>query len=63
MNKRLKVNLQLLFEQMNSIISNANNYININNNKIQKDKKKKKIKAKKLKIRNMSVKNINNPSK
>ena len=59
MNKRLKVNLQLLFEQMNSIISNANNYININNNKIQKDKKKKKIKAKKLKIRTMSEKNIN----
>ena len=62
MNKRLKVNLQFLFEQMNSIISNANNYININNNKNQKEKKRKKIKAKKVKIRNMSEKNVSNSS-
>ena len=62
MNKRLKINLQFLFEQMNLIISNSNNYININNNKIQKDKKKKKIKSKKIKIRNMSEKNIINSS-
>jgi len=63
MNKRLKTNLQFLFEQMNSIISNDNNNIDniniINTNKIQKDKKRKKIKTKKIKIKNPSGKNIN----
>ena len=63
MNKRLKTNLQFLFEQMNSIISNDNNNIDniniINNNKIQKDKKRKKIKSKKIKIKNTSGKNMN----
>ena len=63
MNKRLKTNLQFLFDQMNSIISNENNNIDniniINNNKILKDKKRKKIKTKKIKIKNASGKNMN----
>ena len=62
MNKRLKTNLQFLFEQMNSIISNDNNNIDniniINNNKMQKDKRRKKIKTKKIKIKNASGKNM-----
>ena len=63
MNKRLKTNLQFLFEQMNSIISNDNNNIDniniINNNKMQKDKRRKKIKTKKIKIKNASGKSMN----
>ena len=63
MNKRLKTNLQFLFEQMNSIITNDNNNVDniniINTNKIQKDKKRKKIKTKKIKIKNASGKNMN----
>ena len=62
LNKRLKRNLQFLFEKIKSINTSANNDNNVNNNKINKiskEKKKKKVKTKKIKMKNIVGKHFN----